>query len=171
MKNLLKSLVAVFAIVFAVSSCDTDPCKDVVCGEQGNCSEGICICNDGYEKDASNLCNTTWASKFVGSSLNSVDTCTSDTVFYVNYFCNITEVNEKTLEIENLGGFNNPSLGFTHTINIDVLNSYDVSINATDANNNTFEGTGFKSGNVLYFNYVVTYTDGVKDTCASTINY
>lgn len=53
-------------IFFSTVSCETDPCKDVDCGDYGSCDEGICDCFDGYMKDDAGLCNVQWASQYVG---------------------------------------------------------------------------------------------------------
>ena len=60
MKNLFQKLSAFALLVFISASCTPDPCKDVVCGVAGVCTEGICICDNGFEQDATGQCNTEW---------------------------------------------------------------------------------------------------------------
>ncbi len=67
MKNFIKSLAFTLAAGAFFSSCEQDPCKDVVCGTNGSCVEGTCNCEAGYEKDAANLCNTMQRAKFIGA--------------------------------------------------------------------------------------------------------
>lgn len=161
MKSLLKSLASVFVFAILWSSCDTDPCKDVVCGDEGVCNEGICVCNLGYEKDSAGLCNTMWSTKFVGT-YNVEDICNSGTY---NNPMTVTQVDASTIAISNFGGFNNPM----SVINVDVTSSFDLSIdNVTDAGNRVFNGTGFISGTTMTIDYVTTFTDGSTDTCTAT---
>jgi hypothetical protein len=44
-------------LLLSTTACDTDPCKDVVCGDHGQCSEGACTCEKGYKPDEGGLCN------------------------------------------------------------------------------------------------------------------
>ncbi len=51
------------------TSCgEDDPCKDVVCGTNGDCFEGSCVCNVGYEQDASGQCTVEQRTKFLGAN-------------------------------------------------------------------------------------------------------
>ena len=67
MKNLFKAFAFTAVLSAAFTACNNDPCKDVVCGDQGACDEGTCICNRGYEKDTANLCNLMIRSKYLGA--------------------------------------------------------------------------------------------------------
>jgi len=54
MKKII-SLVIPFALLF-LTSCNDDPCKDVVCGVNAVCEEGSCKCVDGWEVDGDGDC-------------------------------------------------------------------------------------------------------------------
>lgn len=70
------------ATTVMISSCaKDDPCKDVKCGDHGQCAEGVCICDVGYEKDSNGECNTESRAKFLGSYLGA-ETCTVGTDNY-----------------------------------------------------------------------------------------
>ena len=81
MKNLIKALSFAAIVGFFATACNSDPCKDVVCGDHGTCTEGVCDCETGYEKDTADLCNTLMRAKFVGS-FQAAESC--DTLNY-NY--------------------------------------------------------------------------------------
>jgi hypothetical protein len=71
MKNMKFGFIGAFAIATAIffAGC-TDPCKDVVCNN-GECVEGDCVCDAGYEGVD---CATAFNAKFSGTySLN--ETC------------------------------------------------------------------------------------------------
>src|ERR1043165_3643326 len=38
-----------FVTVMFFNACTSDPCKDVICQNGGNCSSGTCVCTAGYE--------------------------------------------------------------------------------------------------------------------------
>jgi hypothetical protein len=147
-------------------SCNQDVCKDVVCGDNGTCDEGLCICDAGYEQDADGLCNVKWSTKFVGTNVAVADTCYGDNgAFSANY--NMTITNDTTatmLSTTNLGGF-----GATNVVDMVATSSTTVSINDTDVAQRLFTGTGTISGSTLSLNYVVTYSDNTKDTCDAVI--
>ena len=167
MKNLF--YLALLLSAFIVISCNQDPCKDVVCGDEGTCLEGTCDCNTGWEKDSAGLCNTAWADKFVGTNVASEDVCTAGSVNAGTFTYNttVTKTNATTLSTTNLFGY-----GATNTINIDVTSSADVSINDTDVAGRVFTGTGTKVGNVLTIDAIVTFpNNGGADTCVTTLTY
>jgi len=60
MKNSLSFLSALLLIFLA--SCN-NPCDNVLCGDQGYCDDGTCICEDGYEGLA---CESKTIDKFIG---------------------------------------------------------------------------------------------------------
>jgi hypothetical protein len=70
MKNLFKTFALTLLAAATFSSCEQDPCKDVVCGDQGQCVEGTCVCNANYEQDAAGLCNTLQRTKFLTVAAN-----------------------------------------------------------------------------------------------------
>jgi hypothetical protein len=54
--TLLKSIGFAIVAAFAVSSCNTDPCKDVVCGDAGTCNDGTCLCGPNAEVGTDGAC-------------------------------------------------------------------------------------------------------------------
>jgi len=54
-----------------IISC-SDPCKDVDCGANGSCDEGICVCAEGYEGAS---CETEIRGKFLGTYEGSLAGC------------------------------------------------------------------------------------------------
>lgn len=180
----MKNLIILFFAVAFVFSCNTDKCADVVCavgtceegicidpcdsldcGIGGTCTIGVCVCNDGYEKDTAGACNIEWSAKFLGANLTTSDTCYGDNgSFAVSYATSITRTSEMAVSTTNLGGF-----GATNVVSMDVTSSTNVSINHTDVGGRLFTGTGSLSNNVLSVDYVVTYSDNTKDTCAASI--
>jgi EGF-like domain len=58
---LLSSLL--FVIFTSVIGCNTNPCSDVVCKNNGTCREGACACPSGFE---GNFCQNKAGDKFIG---------------------------------------------------------------------------------------------------------
>lgn len=69
----LMSIIFLLSIFYA---CDPDTCKNVICGEFGGCDDAECICEDGYVKDESGLCNLRFRDLVMGDWYNE-DTCDS----------------------------------------------------------------------------------------------
>lgn len=161
MKNLVKSFAAMLAVGAFVSACNTDPCKDVDCGTQGTCTEGLCVCNSGYEKDSTGKCNIEWAAKFA-ATYSVQDTCHGTSAGSFAYTSTVAKVSATAITLGNLSGYNNP-------IDATVTSSFDITVSDTDPAGRVFAGTGSISGSVLTVDYTVTYTDGTKDTCMATM--
>lgn len=154
-------------VAFAPACGDADPCKDVDCGPNGDCFDGICICAVGYEGDG---CLTEWSAKFVASSYSGGSTCLDPSETYQG---SITRLSATTIRINEFGGFTG-----TNHIDAEVAlpSSSDVSATAVkvtnykDGFNRTFNGTGSINGNVLTINYTVDYNDGGPiETCIETL--
>lgn len=162
MKNLIKAFALTAVLSGAFVACDSDPCKDVVCGAQGACNEGVCVCNTGYEKDTAGLCNTAWSKKFAGN-YNGLDIVGTDSTLFVSQ---ITEVSGSLNKIRatNLGAY----LPNGFTVDLDVISSSDVRAQSfTDATNRVWTINGSMAGNVITLNYTVVFSDG---TSASGVN-
>jgi hypothetical protein len=68
----LLTVIATVTIMF-FNACSSDPCKDVNCGANGNCVDGTCVCDNGYEGTD---CSTEVRTKFVGTySVSGTITC------------------------------------------------------------------------------------------------
>ena len=194
MKNLLKSIAAVLVFGAIWASCNTDPCKNKDCGANGTCNTlGTCICDacfsldangqctvakdcgahgtcntsseacdceTGYEADTAGKCETKWSAKFLGN-YNGSDQCNVAGGPF-GYASTASESSASAISMSNSGGWNNP-------MTINLSSSTDGTVSGTDAGGRVFEGSGSMNSSNTVFNlsYIVTFTDGTKDTRTS----
>ncbi|MDQ3192523.1 MAG: calcium-binding EGF-like domain-containing protein [Bacteroidota bacterium] len=151
-----KNLVAVFALATGLmfaTSCK-DECKDVDCGANGTCVEGVCDCNDGYEGDN---CEAAMNAKFVGT-YNVTDPCTA-----LGYSQTVTAGSTPTeITFSNLGNFGTPAV-----VKATVSGTSISATNYVDAAGRKFTVTGSYANNAITLTYTVTYTDNSNETCAN----
>jgi len=156
MKNLKSLFLASFLTVGVFStvvftSCDPDPCKDIICANGGTCTDGTCMCPSGYE---GTLCETLSRDKFIGV-FNGTETCTVGTDAYS---ITITSNSDKIkFNIQNL--YNQ---SFT-AIATAGGNSFSIP-NQTVGSGVTASGSGSITGNTITITY--TINDGTNtNTC------
>lgn len=136
-------------LMFAPACGDSDPCKNVDCGANGTCFEGACVCNEGFDQDASGQCTVEWTAKFLGG-YSAGSTC-----FTGSYSGDVARVDASTIRINEFGGYTGPNF-----INATVTASNTISINMTDAANRTIVGTGTINGNILTITTDTDYHNG-----------
>lgn len=162
-----KKLVYLFALLgamvaFAPACGDTDACKDVDCGVNGTCFEGVCVCNVGYEGAA---CAEEWATKFLGSYLG-FDVCPQPTgTVDLTKPAVITRKSESRIQISNFGSFDSI---LEADINLESASSTTaevLDINYTDPGGRKFVGNAKLTGNKLAGSYTVTYANGSSENC------
>ncbi|MBP7184743.1 MAG: hypothetical protein KBA06_04485 [Saprospiraceae bacterium] len=172
MKRILFSLIA-FAFISTLSltfeSCQTDPCKNVTCGDHGQCFEGTCTCDVGYEKDSQGKCTVLSQTKFLGTYAVS-ELCGGQTFNYTTTVTASTTDVTKIL-IKNLGNYD-CSTGEYFVI-ADISGS-SVTVPSQVVCSTTFSGSGTydASSNKLVISYSATYNPGtgtVTDNCTSTM--
>jgi|SRR5690606_5316460 len=156
---------ALLSTALTLTSCDDDPCKDVECGANGTCFDGVCQCNEGYE---GTNCELEWTAKFLGS-YNVEDVCTGENPGTYLYETTISKVDDMTLRISNFAGFNQ-SLNVTVSRETASSSTADkISFtNVTDASNRVFNGEGTISGSTITITYTVTFSDNTEDSCTAT---
>lgn len=107
----LKSLIygtaiMLFGATTVLTSCNPDPCKDVVCNNGGTCDlDGNCVCPSGFE---GTNCDTKSNTVFTGTNLTGDDGCVTNPVgqsydHTANFVADPAIGN--ALNIEGLGGY------------------------------------------------------------------
>jgi len=182
--NLLK-LLSLSLLVFAgltFTSCDPDPCKDVVCGDNGLCLDGFCDCNPGYSGES---CEILLRTAYVGM-YDAAEICTSDASYTDNYTAEVKTSSDgfEYIIITNLyNHFNASSPGTYQPEDTQVkaivsdsgLEIPETSFTATGIEAFSVVGTGSSiSGTGFTINFTLTNTalspgdQGYQDECSVT---
>lgn len=166
-----KKLIYFFALlgsmVFFAPACgDSDPCKDVDCGVNGTCFEGVCVCNVGYEGAG---CADEWATKFLGSYLG-FDACGLDT-FDLTTPAVITRISESEVRISNFSGFNSFINANVNLASSAATSAEVIEFNYTDPAGRKFVGTGTITNNTIKGSYVLNYPPPSTKVDNCTFNY
>ncbi len=151
---------AIAATMF-VTGC-TDPCKDVVC-VQGECLEGDCVCDAGYEGLD---CGKAFNAKFTGS-YTLTETCTSGPD---SYTVTLTPKSTNPKEIT-VSGLYREAAGVTGVIGTDGV-SFTVARTslATGLDIEVTVGTANAAGTSINVTYKITNTaTGATDQCSGTL--
>jgi len=131
MKKLTNLLTFVFVVLLggaSVVSCD--PCKDVVC-TNGDCSNGTCICIDGYERDH-NKCiayNEMTAGTYDGTQLmrDTSTTPVTETTTNMTYDVEAGTTSPYVLTLKTFNNIANNDIVFNLSVsNSDVIESQTV---------------------------------------------
>lgn len=168
---LLPALLLGAFLVFAPACGDDDPCKDVDCGANGTCFDGGCVCDVGYETDATGKCTVKTIDKLAGTYIVSEDCSLSPADTYA---VTIEAVDASTLKIVNFWNL------FQNKITATIESATALKITRQEPDNDKFfvEGTGAVSVNgsgktIITWTYKVTdETGGVvvsTDQCNNTI--
>ncbi|MCS6929988.1 MAG: calcium-binding EGF-like domain-containing protein [Saprospiraceae bacterium] len=153
-KNRFYLLVLLGVLLAFAPSCNTDPCKDVNCSNNGTCLDGECVCDTGYEGKS---CETEWAVKFEGSYLG-FDKC-GNTTYNLSKPAVISKRSATVVRITNFGGFDS-------FIDAQVTKSNELSFsNYEDPARRRFTGSATISGKKLSGSYTVRFSDGSTESC------
>lgn len=162
MKKLRNILVASLLTVGAFSalvmtSCNPDPCKDVVCSNGGTCTDGSCACPVGYEGET---CATESRAKFV-KSWSAADNDGTNNLVYTCAVANAMTVTNVIISNTFSDSY------FVNNINASV-NGNTITIPSQQPDNDGFAvaGTGTFSNNKIIWSYTIT-----KVSTSQTITY
>jgi hypothetical protein len=168
LKTRILQILGVAAIVtMGMTSCDTDACADVECGEYGTCLDGDCVCDAYYEGVN---CDGLFVTKFIttNSDVSEAVTYADATTATITYTSSITANGTNKIDITNLGSF-----GATNvvTCDLDPEDSSKFTIADTDVAARVFAGTGEinNAGTSITITYTVTYSDNTSDAGVATI--
>ena len=159
MKKLFKLFTIGLLASATFSACsDKDACKDVICGDYGQCIDGSCLCNAGYEKGADGLCSVEERQKFLGS-------------FTGTESCNNSATSTYTMTIIRGSGISQVRIAnmwnkFVNGV-LAEIDGDEITIGNQEPDNDgfTISGSGRIDGNTIKLTYVVTAPDGETDNC------
>ncbi|MEZ4921042.1 MAG: hypothetical protein R2792_18215 [Saprospiraceae bacterium] len=158
-------------MLFTPACTDSDPCKDVECGDNGTCFEGECICDVGYETDANGMCTVRTVDKFTGTFTVDEDCSASPAETYV---ATIQETGLSSVRIINVWNLFQNAV----TATIDGTDKIVIARQEPDGDAYYVEGSGTltvlaNGKSQITFTYVVTdETDPaniLSDNCSNTV--
>ena len=92
----MKNTIFYTLFIFALLQSACDPCSRTNCQNGGECQNGSCYCEPGYE---GNSCETEWSAKFIKGFSSVATPCKP------SYSSDIRRIGPQMIEIHNLGGF------------------------------------------------------------------
>ena len=124
---------------FLILSCGGDPCNGVFCGSFGECIDGNCSCEAGYQKDSLDQCNVRTAEMLSGIYLATTTGCNIS-----DYFLTIQAdaFLSAGLEIVNLGQYTCNNSGGELVIQAIVTGANQFEIAAQDLYCNQYSVIG-----------------------------
>jgi hypothetical protein len=152
-KNFAAILALAFGLMLTQSSCK-DECKNVDCGTNGTCEEGVCICDAGYVGDN---CQTEERAKFLGSYAFSENCTTGQDTYTVTITADGADVQK--IRIANIY-----DAGITVVASV---SGSSLTIASQAFGQATISGSGTISGTSLTLTYTVT-AGGGTDSCTGT---
>lgn len=161
MKNFINLCLLVSALLLA--SCESNPCKDVVCGTSGTCAEGTCTCDKGYEMDDNKQCNVAMRDKFVGN-YNLSETCSTGSD---QYSVSIATSSQGIMKI-NITSLYNSSRTVTATLTDGE--KFTIADN-TPFGTGTIKGAGTYDASTkkITLSYTFTNASGTADACTAVL--
>jgi hypothetical protein len=148
MKRQVRTIMATFAgfLLISVSvlfnACNPDPCKDILCKNNGVCREGTCKCATGFEGP---FCNTKMYEKFIGTWEGTMR-CNGNIPDAFNMVI-APEAQANRISFYDIFDQNQEILA---TVNLN-----DITIEEQTINGRTYKGNGYLDGKYItvYFQY------------------
>ena len=165
MKNLLYIIVS---ISLALSSCKTNPCKEVFCYNGGVCFDGVCRCPEGFSGDFCEVQDSTPSVTYCNPVINCLpgtyevtESCTfqGNKLYYMTVSAS-TQFNNYVI-FSNLGEDMGPQIQ-------GILNGLDIEIFLQNNGNNTYQGFGVIDTLNNPLKITLTYQVD-NDACQSTL--
>lgn len=156
----MKPFLAIAIIILVgLTSCE-DFCKGVDC-VNGDCSEGICICQQGYEKDSAHICSIRSRERFLGN-------------YSVSQDCKTDLFDAEIIEDNNVARVR--ITRFSNVFNLNVIadvqrDTLHIALQNPDSDTKSVSGIGFyQKGNTpaddrVRIEYTVTLSNGQTLTC------
>lgn len=160
---LLPALLGAF-MMFMPACGESDPCKDIDCGAYGDCFEGDCVCNVGYEKDAEGLCTIEMRAKFI-DTYNTTESCTPPSTG--SYSNQITASGSDVSKVV-ISNFGDSGQNVVATVDGNTITVPSTTITAFGQ---TFDiqASGSITGNVVTITYEARQGGALQFTCTKTM--
>jgi hypothetical protein len=142
------------------SACTTDPCKDVVCENDGTCNDGTCDCTAGYEGDD---CSTEMRAKFVGTfNISGTVSCPVSGTYTIPPGTSITVANSSA-------GVDKIIINLLGRALVATVDGSSLTIATQQVGDFTYTGTGTITNNNLSMT-INEFDSTIPETCVYTVS-
>ncbi len=158
-------LVLTLAIAGVYTSCTPDPCKDVVCNNDGTCVDGTCSCATGYEGTD---CSTLSRAKVIGVWDVANNSCAGSGGWQVTIGAGSGDLD---LTLANFSHLTCLGAGITVNATMTGENTFDIPSQTLCSGNITISGSGtFNSATSMTITYTYNATGVGAGTCSEDYN-
>lgn len=163
--------VCLLLLGLSISACRTDEaCKDIACGPHGNCVEGVCQCDQGYEIGPDANCDVRTAERIARVYSGSTQGCTSGNH---NVTLQASNISDEILILVNLGNYS-CSNGESVVVEAEILSPTAFTLEPGPyCGKYTFSGEGSISDSEIRINFKAEYLgpggNQIVDECVAIL--
>ena len=155
---------------FLLTSCTDEACRNVDYGDHGNCAEGACQCDQGFELGANATCDTRTAERIAGVYTANSQGCNTGNH---NITLQASNIHDEILLLVNLGNYSCDN-GEAITVEAEILSPTTFKLEPGPyCGKYTISGEGSISDNEITLNFQAEYVGpgGIQivDQCVSTL--
>jgi hypothetical protein len=160
----MKKFILFFTLSLGLTLSSCDPCKDVMCGDNTICEEGVCNCLPDFEKNNKGLCVSTLVSyrdRFVGN-WNANETCSPYTSTFNSFITKHPSIDDQII----ISNFND-----RYTVYAVMISQSRFEIPFQVTTYNSIVGSGTYTGTTMRIDYTIqSLSNSTFTNCSASYN-